>query len=694
MPTDFTVMTPKQIAEELGHPNLTRRHLALREVKTRGTKEWLPEFTSILETKDTYQPMGDRVPIDFVSKNPTPRDFRHQGVWLRQSDMRSAFTLWALSYLGERLAVSCVMREGQSGGSWTEDRRDKANLVIPDRLFGLVLSHCAQIIGCYEKLHPWEKWNLGTAFDFRGSAVGRAVAQSLVHRPDFIDDDLRWQSRTVERLTELIHAVSHPDEPNDINPKHLPDPSYEHSMKLLLRDWLSRPTVFTNVMSGYFRGDKISRQPWFIDVLTAVPSADVSRWLLTNHHKSTAALKQIAAYGDDQTVRAAYSTHPADLTAMHEGFQATNRKLPAEFLQVCTIAAEQLLKRNVNTDWVSLNLNGKPSNINPWCLDERKDADGQTIQVISSLDKTQKDPEMITGILRSKPFTAPAKLSFWLCGHQGFPKGPPHHKNLVRLMLNGNNVRTAYAPRKDECQRIEWNLEDIQGQQVTLEVVDGDNGKSYAWLGVGRFEPAVLDTATFTSAQTIRKQLTTLASILKTTAPVALRDKLAPYLPKPAVATVPAKPRPELEAIIQQRVTAFSKAKPEAAKGEQVFTTHCAACHQVKGKGGIIGPQLDGIGSRGVARVMEDILDPWRNIDAHFQLHQITLKDGTITSGSVRNETAQNLVLADAAGTENRLLKADITEDKALPASLMPPAFAEVIKEGEFHQLVAWLLKN
>lgn len=323
------------------------------------------------------------------------------------------------------------------------------------------------------------------------------------------------------------------------------------------------------------------------------------------------------------------------------------------------------------------------------------------VTVISSLDKDKRSPEKLTGILRSWEFAAPAKLSFWLCGHQGLPNTEANHKNVVRLVAYEASspgstpvLREAFPPRNDVCQRIEWDLSDLHGQQVRLEVVDGDDGPSYAWLGIARIEPAVVSIESFTSDNEKQKQLRTLASILRTTAPVGLRDKLAAYLPKPAVAPAPAKPRPELDALIAARRSAFAKATPDAAKGEQVFKTNCAVCHTIKGQGGVIGPQLDGIGNRGADRLMEDILDPNRNVDAHFHLHQLKLRDGSTVTGFIRGEVGQVTILVDAANNEQRIAKGDIVEDADLPQSLMPPAFGQMIAEGAFHDLVAWLLKN
>ncbi len=710
LPSDFTRMKSQQIAGELGSPNLLRRHLALREVKSRGTKAWLPDLFTIFDCPKSgapIEPAGDKTPTSMQSWDTSPSDFNNDGFGFNEANLRTAYSLWALSYLGERFAVSAVMRDLHTGGWWVEDARDERGHVVPEHQMGLVMSHAAQILGSYDQLHPWEKWNLGIVFDCRGSAAGRAVCQTLLNRPDFIDEDPAWQVFTTIDLMEVLRRLLDPKPDDDgLSPRHKPDPQYALAMKLLLRDWFSRPNVFTNVMSNErvmrLQKDSINAE-WFKEVLYAVPSADVSRWLCSNHvYDKPEALRQIATHGDAQTVRAiiprAWGAAKVNgLSAMYEGFLARGGPLPPEFLQTCVAAAESLLREKAaatEAQWRATSLSNLPSSDSPWCLQERECADGQKTQVISSLDKDKKSPEKLTGILHSKTFTAPAKLSFWLCGHQGIPKGEANHKNLVRLMLNDKAVREAFPPRNDVCQRVEWDLADVKGQQVHLEVVDGDDGPSYAWIGIARMVPEMVRLESFTSDNEKQKQLRTLAMILKTTATVGLRDKLAPYLPKPAAPPAPPKPRPELDALIAARSAAFAKAKPNLEIGSNVFKMNCAACHQIKGEGGLIGPQLDGIGTRGHARLIEDILDPNRNVDAHFHLHLITRKDGTTLSGFLKAEVGQVLILADAAGTETRIPKSDIKADTLLPQSLMPPTFGQTLPESDFSHLVAWLLSQ
>jgi putative heme-binding domain-containing protein len=155
-----------------------------------------------------------------------------------------------------------------------------------------------------------------------------------------------------------------------------------------------------------------------------------------------------------------------------------------------------------------------------------------------------------------------------------------------------------------------------------------------------------------------------------------------------------AAPQPEIDALIKSRLAAFASTKPDPAQGEAVFKTQCAACHQIKGQGGLIGPQLDGIGSRGPDRLMEDILDPNRNVDIHFRLHTLKQHDGTTLTGFVRGEVGQVIVLVDAAGNEQRIAKGDIAEDTELAQSIMPPAFGQLIEPATFNHLVGWLLKQ
>lgn len=134
---------------------------------------------------------------------------------------------------------------------------------------------------------------------------------------------------------------------------------------------------------------------------------------------------------------------------------------------------------------------------------------------------------------------------------------------------------------------------------------------------------------------------------------------------------------------------AASDASPVA--GAKSFEKRCASCHQLAGQGQLIGPQLDGVGNRPVARIVEDVLDPSRNVDAAFRTVLIQTYDGQIISGLPRREEGEILVLANSDGKEIRIAKEDIDLQKSSPLSLMPSNFAEQIPQEEFVGLIQFL---
>src|SRR5262249_5804068 len=98
-----------------------------------------------------------------------------------------------------------------------------------------------------------------------------------------------------------------------------------------------------------------------------------------------------------------------------------------------------------------------------------------------------------------------------------------------------------------------------------------------------------------------------------------LRDRVA----KLTVGNPPADQR--INDLLKQRHANFNSAKADAALGAKVYEKNCATCHQLNGKGTKVGPQLDGVGARGLDRLLEDVLDPNRNVDPAFRATRLTL---------------------------------------------------------------------
>jgi len=149
---------------------------------------------------------------------------------------------------------------------------------------------------------------------------------------------------------------------------------------------------------------------------------------------------------------------------------------------------------------------------------------------------------------------------------------------------------------------------------------------------------------------------------------------------------------------VQQRISQlaeqFQPGQHSADVGQKVFEKHCAACHKIGSKGSLIGPQLDGVGKRPIGRLVEDILDPSRNVDAAFRTVLIQTVDGQVISGLPRREEGALQVVANNEGKEIRIAKDDIVLQKSSPLSLMPANFNEQLKAGEMFALLKYLQKQ
>lgn len=464
--------------------------------------------------------------------------------------------------------------------------------------------------------------------------------------------------------------------------------------------------------------------------------------------------------------------------------------------------------------WTYARLPDFPKSKNPFGLRKMPSADGDPDALFID-SKTQG--EKPTGVLRSPAFVIPDQFSFYLSGHLGFPKQPVVRKNFVRLRDADDDriLMEAVPPRHDVARRVQWDLKKVAGRRGYIEIVDGLDLGGYAWLAVGRFQPAVvklppadpalvnqrLQAAATLAGQfqlqslqpRIAKYVTSaaasldiragMASALVALTPDSRAAALVPAIGNPAIPdslrsevcnvivnrdsakiqkalgdsirilarrpqeamaeTLAADPvgaetllqliekgqaPPQLlrNSTVQQRLAAvklkdgenrienltadlppaaeeigkeiaarrkaFAAAAASVERGMKVFEKNCSICHRVGKLGKVVGPQLDGIGNRGLERIVEDMLDPNRNVDVAFQTTTLALLNGKAKSGLLRGEEGAVLVLIDNKGEEFTVPKKEIDERIVSRTSLMPEGLTKPFSNQDFNDLIAFLL--
>jgi putative heme-binding domain-containing protein len=146
--------------------------------------------------------------------------------------------------------------------------------------------------------------------------------------------------------------------------------------------------------------------------------------------------------------------------------------------------------------------------------------------------------------------------------------------------------------------------------------------------------------------------------------------------------------------LIEKRKASYLAAGGDISRGVTIFEKTCASCHQLEGRGAKVGPQLDGVGVRGLDRLLEDTLDPNRNVDQAFRSTTLALSDGRIATGLVLRQDGAVLVVADAQGKEVRIPLDSVEDRKVSQLSPMPANLADQVEEADFRHLLAYLLSQ
>jgi putative heme-binding domain-containing protein len=128
--------------------------------------------------------------------------------------------------------------------------------------------------------------------------------------------------------------------------------------------------------------------------------------------------------------------------------------------------------------------------------------------------------------------------------------------------------------------------------------------------------------------------------------------------------------------------------------GELSYRTNtiasCMQCHVVGGTLSTVGPNLTNIGTRlDQKKILTALIDPQADIADGFGTINVTLKDGTILSGSLASENASEIQLRPVGGVPQPINKATIAS-QSKPISIMPPMAAN-LSRGELRDLVAYL---
>lgn len=658
--------------------------------------------------------------------------------------------------------------------------------------------------------------------------VQRAAADAAARHP------------AVELFKEVVNAIV-------VAPGN--DVHLHHGLKIALRNQLIDQDVANWFMTEPQPATPVVKVSEILNGLRCDHAPQLALSLLTSNALDESAGRDVLRYASqnvsqksiEQTTAVARQLPSAEAslkmevwTTISEQLRVQNLTAPQVFVDWSTELGEDIFQ-SINLDdlnWGRYELHQQPAA--SWGIEPRQASANAPTKTpfISSLPAGER----AVGVLRSRPFVAPFSMTLELCGHLGPPDkvAVPENRVVLRDFETGAELQSVFPPRSDIATKVTWNLIGGLGTKVYLEVIDGIDLPSYAWLAIGRVTPKVVGTTEYDAtqssallgavlkflqtqqragialneidvarvheiaeAQQVDGEVRAMATALlfghrqkphlqgiadlfvSAETPRSVHKAIIEYVrppqddvptPKPAdgdsaeeltllqnifsVINQPLRsrlaaslsgnrtaaalllqcvesgvPSAEIlrdERLVQQlsaygetlagRVASLKATLPQATEdttaltsavlrrlklaegdaeaGKAVFTKHCVACHRRAGEGNLVGPQLDGIGTRGAARLLEDILHPNQNVDIAFRTSVLVLNDGRTVSGMIRdNRDPQLLDVIDTQGKSQTINQQDIEERKDSTVSLMPGNVAKLLNEDELLNLIYWLSK-
>lgn len=126
-------------------------------------------------------------------------------------------------------------------------------------------------------------------------------------------------------------------------------------------------------------------------------------------------------------------------------------------------------------------------------------------------------------------------------------------------------------------------------------------------------------------------------------------------------------------------------------RGREVFVEACSVCHRLGEVGYAIGPDLVPQAGKSVEFLMQEILDPNKNVDSRFVSYIALTESGRAVSGLLQSETATSITLVGQQGKQETLLRSELDELVSSGQSLMPEGFEKLIDHQKMADLIAFL---
>jgi len=126
-------------------------------------------------------------------------------------------------------------------------------------------------------------------------------------------------------------------------------------------------------------------------------------------------------------------------------------------------------------------------------------------------------------------------------------------------------------------------------------------------------------------------------------------------------------------------------------RGKDIFVKSCSACHRLEGVGYELAPNLATFQFRGIEAILQNIIEPNREVNPQYLNYSILTKDDRITTGMITNESGASITLLRGANITETVLRSEISEMKSSRLSIMPEGLESQIDLQSMADLLSYL---
>jgi putative heme-binding domain-containing protein len=137
--------------------------------------------------------------------------------------------------------------------------------------------------------------------------------------------------------------------------------------------------------------------------------------------------------------------------------------------------------------------------------------------------------------------------------------------------------------------------------------------------------------------------------------------------------------------------------EPDLRNGYEVAKRACFVCHKLHGDGADVGPDLTGVGRSTLEALLHNTIDPNEVVGNGYGTTEVELKDGSVVSGRIVEDSPSRLKLAASGPIEHIIARSDIALENGQPKvrtselSLMPESL-EQMPDQDFADMIWYLL--